>query len=220
MVKKAGKKLKSSKITPKKIIVAPKKSLLIRLKLLPRGKKMRYSVYMVIALAILTYLGIGLVQKIVLEKNKRDLMSLQKDIIAELGQPIEQNFESSCGYSNSVYRKGSRSCGSSVNLIYKVIDATDFIKKQEDILPILDTQKYIDTRGSAIEESDVIDSAVTQNLGSNKKEGILSCHSSYIFSSSRLEISKVTDMNSSDKYMHLRVSCSTGSLFQYFPEKK
>lgn len=138
--------MKKSKQAKKR--TSKKRSLLMYQKLVKQWKKLSVKQRVLLSLAafvilsITAYFSYAWYQGYAFRKVEKKLDALTQEIVTELGEPISQTKEQSCGYASAKFSRGRLGCGSTTDLVYNLHDksASDSIQKtRETITRVFDS---------------------------------------------------------------------------------
>ena len=161
-------------------------------------------------LGAIIYFSYAWYQGYTFKKVEKKMDALTQEIIAELGEPVSQTKERSCGYSSDTFRRGRLSCGSISELEYKLKNpaAEDYIQKIRDVVKKTDF-------------SLIYTAEITTDFLSGEKNTVRSNPSDTIneAGSIRCTSSYAIEKSADDQYLSISIGCFTDPLRPIYPVK-
>jgi len=201
--------------------VAPKNKLVRFWKSLSTLQKILIDFAIFIVVGLIIYFSYAWYQGYMFRRVEKKMDTLTQEIIEEIGEPISQTKDQSCGYASAKYGKGNLGCSFINNLTYEVNSPAEATKK------ILNAQSFARSTKEFLYNSDDIKNFKDTSYDPigwtsyKKPTNTNSCSISYYYNDkemlSKLEVSIKND---SKNFILIRLSCGTDPLRPLFPVKE
>lgn len=199
--------------------VVPKNKLVRFWKSLSTFQKILIDFAIFIVVATIIYFSYAWYQGYMLRKVDKKLDILTQEIISELGEPISQTKDQSCGHASAKFSKGRLGCGSRNTLVYPVVDQASTTRAINISQSIAKHTKYFSVKSSGVDNFNNTSSQAVAWTSYNEQSGPSRCSVNYYYYGDKqlAESSMSLKDSSANKYLFIYLGCYVDPLRPIFP---